>query len=532
LPSREQNPIMHVWAQTKILVLTFLLSTCLTISTAHNILTDVPTSNPLNIWWSPAPPPEDGPPLSASASRDRSLLPAQIGGIIGAYLFSVCIVGIALICLGRKLRHQIQISPKALDIEMVEAQFQTAQATPRYPPLSAALSSPGGSRNFSWPSPENDIKNPYIFPPSLKSPRTPPPDLGNPYFDTRIVDADREMLNRDLEDIYAHVMAQEEAKLQGIKPQEMPLPAQLQRTGTVSTSPPQRQLTLPKKIEKSRPANLNIEETRSPKSSQSRISSMFSSLKSPKKSVKGMQISSPLPTPATPRFPYPQEDEEPLSPRYEHLPPPPPVPTDQVPFTHHRSTSNLTATLVPLPTSPRGNFGLPLSPRSPYPPSIRSHRSQYQNNPSQISVQSSTRGDASVTSQTPLSPLTMQPPPKRQPSPNPPTQPPSNNSSVRQLPLRQFEPSVTSPSFAPSTKTTVLERNGPVGGGGPQTGGLRTPWSAGAVPYSPYQPFTPMMPITPRLVTKEDRKAMKKKEGRTPVLEMIKSEDELWDSAY
>jgi hypothetical protein len=64
------------------------------------------------------------------------------------------------------------------------------------------------------------------------------------------------------------------------------------------------------------------------------------------------------------------------------------------------------------------------------------------------------------------------------------------------------------------------------------TGGLRTPWSAGAVPYSPYQPFTPMMPITPRLVTKEERKAKKKLEARTPVLEMIKGEDELWDSAY
>jgi hypothetical protein len=521
---------MRVWDQTKILALAFLLSTCLTISSARNILTDVPTSNPLNIWWSPAPPPEDGPPLSASASRDRSLLPAQIGGIIGAYLFSVCIVGIALICLGRKLRHQIQISPKALDIEMVDAQFQTAQATPRYAPHSAGLSSPGGSRNFSWPSPEKDIKNPYIFPPSLKSPRTPP-DLGNPYVDTRIIEADREMLNRDLEDIYAHVMEQEEAKLQGIKPQEMPLPTQLQRTGTVPTSPPQRQLTPPKKVEKSRPADLQFDETRSTKSTQSRISSMFSSLKSPRKS-KGMQISSPLPTPATPRFASRQSDEEPLSPRYEHLPPPPPVPTDQVPFTHHRSTSNSTVPLVPLPTSPRGNFGLPLSPRSPYPPSMRSHRSQYQNNPSQGSVQSSTRGDVSATSQTPLSPLSMQPPSRRQPSPNPPTEPPSNNSSSRQLPLRKFEPSVTSPSFAPSTKTTVLEKNGPAGGAGPQTAGLRTPWSAGAVPYSPYQPFTPMMPITPRLVTKEERKAMKRKEGRTPVLEMIKSEEELWDSAY
>jgi hypothetical protein len=41
-----------------------------------------------------------------------------------------------------------------------------------------------------------------------------------------------------------------------------------------------------------------------------------------------------------------------------------------------------------------------------------------------------------------------------------------------------------------------------------------------------------MMPITPRLVTKQERKAMKKLEPRTPALEMIKSEDELFDSAY
>jgi hypothetical protein len=41
-----------------------------------------------------------------------------------------------------------------------------------------------------------------------------------------------------------------------------------------------------------------------------------------------------------------------------------------------------------------------------------------------------------------------------------------------------------------------------------------------------------MMPITPRLVTKEERKAKKKMEGRTPVLEMIKGDDEMWDSGY
>ena len=41
-----------------------------------------------------------------------------------------------------------------------------------------------------------------------------------------------------------------------------------------------------------------------------------------------------------------------------------------------------------------------------------------------------------------------------------------------------------------------------------------------------------MVPVTPRLVTKEERKVMKKKMAKTPVLEMIKGEDELWDSGY
>jgi hypothetical protein len=41
-----------------------------------------------------------------------------------------------------------------------------------------------------------------------------------------------------------------------------------------------------------------------------------------------------------------------------------------------------------------------------------------------------------------------------------------------------------------------------------------------------------MVPITPRLVTKAERKENQKKESKRPVLEMIKSEDELWDSGY
>jgi hypothetical protein len=510
---------MHVRTETQIHASAILLLICLTISSA-NILTDVPKNNPLNIWWSPAPPPADGPPLSASASRDPALIPAQVGGIIGAYLFSVCIVGIALLAIGRKLRHQVQISPKALDIEMVEPRFATYSNDPS-PVSPGALA--GGPRNFSWPSPEKDVKNPYVFPTACTSPRTPPA-IGDPFVDTRIVEADREMLNRDLEDIYAHVMAQEEAKAAGIAPKEMPPPTQLQKTGPVPLPSPQRQNTPPKKTEKTRPANLNIDETKSNSSKgHSRVSSIISSLKSPRKGVRGMRISSPIPTPQSGAFPTTQsEEEEPLTPRYYAPAPPPPVPKDQAPYTHSRTASNATAATLPVgPASPTRSLAEQLN---PYGPNIR-HRP----NPSQVSVQSSTHGDpisaTSAKSSTPLNPSSKQ---QRQPSPNP----PSNNSSSRALPLRQFEPPLVSPSFVSSTKTTVLERTGPAGGGGPQTGGLRTPWSAGAVPYSPYQPFSPVMPITPRLVTKEERKAQKKREGRTPVLEMIKSEDELWDSGY
>lgn len=68
------------------------------------------------------------------------------------------------------------------------------------------------------------------------------------------------------------------------------------------------------------------------------------------------------------------------------------------------------------------------------------------------------------------------------------------------------------------------------------TGGV--PWSAGATPYSPYQPFTPMIPITPRLVTREERKMRERLERKrglgTPRVqaELVKSEDDLWDSGY
>ncbi|CAK7211147.1 hypothetical protein SCUCBS95973_001032 [Sporothrix curviconia] len=93
------------------------------------------------------------------------------------------------------------------------------------------------------------------------------------------------------------------------------------------------------------------------------------------------------------------------------------------------------------------------------------------------------------------------------------------------LPLRAYEPSITSPSFAThnQTKQTVFERTAPLSPGGPTT-----PWTGAPVPYSPYQPFSPVVPMTPSLVTKEDRKRMRRLEPKTPTMSMVPSIDDTW----
>ncbi|TVY80893.1 hypothetical protein LSUE1_G005299, partial [Lachnellula suecica] len=297
-----------------------LLLTWASISSA-SVLANVPRNPVLGIDNDPAPSPENGPPLSANASRDKSLLPAQIGGIVGAYLFSVCVVGLILILIGRKLRREIVYTPsKALDIELVQPYGRAYAIDPS--PVSPLSKTPnGGSRNFSWPSPEKTDRNPYVFPATNISPITPPGT--DPYVDSKIVEADRDMLQRDLEDIYAHVMEHEDAKAAGVNPKEMPPPKPLQG-GAVG---PQRQDSSPRKVEKARPANINVDDS---KSIRSRTSSIMSALKSPrKKSSKAMEISSPILTPASATFPktshgHTGSDLEPLAPRYYTPPPPPP----------------------------------------------------------------------------------------------------------------------------------------------------------------------------------------------------------------
>lgn len=65
----------------------------------------------------PAPSPEDGPPFSAHASRNRALLPYQIIGIVGAYLGFVLMLGTLLFTTGRKLRrHALKMAERPVEL--------------------------------------------------------------------------------------------------------------------------------------------------------------------------------------------------------------------------------------------------------------------------------------------------------------------------------------------------------------------------------------------------------------------------------
>jgi hypothetical protein len=502
--------------------------------TSADLSPNVQRSNPLNIDWDPAPPPADGPPLSAGASRDKALLPAQISGIVGAYLLSLIVVAFGIFLARRKVRQQIGVAYKGRDIEMLATNFgnqpnifgTSLQDTSPVSPLRVQT-------NFSWPTQEKSPQekggpNPYVFPPasprSTTSPYSPttPPSSGDPNVDSRIVERDQGVMARDLESIYAHVMEQEDAKAAGMSVEDLPPPTQLRGVGPAPPNP-NRIGSPSKKIEKQRPANIMVSEDKPSKTS--RASSIISSIISPRKSSfkKEMQISSPLQSPrdATYHQRSTTEEREPLSPRFYAPPPPPPIPTDQVPFqppgrqNSQVSVASQTRTIA--------------EQLEPYGPGAQSAFPKKTTTP--VSFASQISGPSLPSSPKPqqshFAPSTYS------------ATPSSAASSTRQLPFRQFEPALTSPSYASfqqSTKTTVFERKAADTNRGPATGGLRTggmPWSPDAVPYSPYQPFSPVIPVTPRLVTKEDRKMMKKQEKKLGIVQSPELvEDDLWDSGY
>ncbi|KAI1260217.1 hypothetical protein F5Y18DRAFT_263822 [Xylariaceae sp. FL1019] len=494
-------------------------------------------------YFDPTPSPEDGPPLSAGAVRNPAYLPAQIGGIVGAYAFSLIIVATILLLLAKKRRDHLTAGEDGTNGYWYDEDygfsfpesgdgFDSIDKSLEYP-YPEGLNSP--IKNFSYPTPSSPSVEQapalYIIPPSQST-----STLGvNPFVDPRVVAADREMAQQQLEEMYKYVMEHEAAKQAG-SPIEGPPAPLARRDPPPSTAAPKQSIL---KKGKNKPANLDLSSGQPEK--QSRASSILSVLKSPrKKNVKALNISSPIMTPMSGTFPR-QEGEEMnvIPPRHYAPASPPPIPNDQHPYLGggRRHPSQMAPLTPPDDMSPESTQSIDerlgaqyghsriasLAPSEADPISATSERSTTP----LVGLPSSPKPGVTRFPSLPASPkpgATFSAPFPISPKPGASFSRPNAPTAVRTggaLPLRAYEPALSSPS-AQTTKQTTFERSQPL------SPGMRTPWTGAPQPYTPYQPFSPVVPVTPSLVTKADRKRMKQLQPKTPTVEMVQSSDEMW----
>lgn len=468
----------------------------------------------------PAPSPEDGPPLSATASRDRSLLPIQIGSISGAYFLSILIIGTAIFLIGHRLRRAAQGSPRTLDMEMVKPHvaanaFDPSPVSPTRhrafdpSPISAT------DTKITWPSPDK-AKSSFHWPSPSKGHKQQASQQGSVVtFDESVIEDDKAKSQREMERLYEAVMehdakqstvvydANKERVLQ--QPPELqhlrqPVPSSHQErissppSRSTTASPPRRPLS---KASKPSPISISGISSHSRTSSRTSLGSF-----SRKRGIRGLPISPPMGSPDLAHYhTSAYGDEEALTPRYYDPGPPPPTP--------------------PQIEASRTTQSPPTSPRRPVSQQQRQQKQQ-QHPLTTTNLKDAGSQFSQAGSQGPQNLYRRQPAPlplplRTQAALGPTTSP-------QQLPLR----SATHDNRPKSTiKATVLEHR-PDPHAALRTGGVP------ATPYSPYMPFTPLTPITPRLVTRQERKRREKEEGRRVVgaEDRVVEEADMWGDAY
>lgn len=429
----------------------------LLVSAAHS----APSPRPYNFldnYRDPTPSPQDGPPASANASRDRSLLPAQICGIVAGYVGTVLVWGVLLLTIGRRMRRKTENSPKTLDLELVTRRPQNTILSP-LSPVGSSKSVSSWRRKFFRKDKEIETdtgpgdESPIAISPVIHSPGS---------FDQRVIDENKARAQAEMERLYAAVMDHDrkksiasQASLESNEPnQHSHRPSAINTHHSQSYSNPSSPVKAiyPPGYQSGPPtAPLPRERPSSQRSVLSKKSTASSGSK--RFNLKNLRISGPIQ-----KYPGEQGEEErtPLSPRHYGNPGAPPSPPTQQnsPTTPAEAYEHLD-TVHPLP--------------SPGP------QRQSANAPSPIAT-----GHPNIA-------LSK-----------------SATSSQNELPLRGY----AEPLKSPDLRTTVLNRRmDHLSMTTPKTG---VPYT----PYSPYMPFTPVTPVTPHLVTKKERKQAKKWDGR------------------
>ena len=504
----------------------------------------------VSIFEAPAPPPGKGAPLQASALRDSSYLPAQIASIIGAYVFSVIVIGTAILFVGRRLRRAAQASPGTLAMEMMKPVKQDVSKAFDPSPISPSKSNPYG------PSPQStvDMKNDWPSPNPNRSPnksarssggwgsvikghrKQPSVQSSVITFDESVIEDDKERNQREMERLYAAVMEHDEKKSTSVlnvsveqQPQNPPELQHLRSSQPPAFVPPPRSdtkspaRTLTKSPRtSSKPTPLSIHSRNSSRSSLGSFGK--------KRGIRSLPISPPMGSPdLIPNYNDTYGEAEPLSPRvYDDPGPPPPTPPQK---NAHKSREDKANRLSP--RSARFPEFATRTPRTSVPPTPTIQTIPEAYSRSQVESTSSDKtGSSSDSSKT-----------KRAPAPLALRTQALNSSSAQRnasqhqnplrsapLPLRNQHPTNLNSDRPPSTiKATVLERKVP-------NQSLRTPQTGVPMtPYSPYMPFTPLTPMTPsRLVTREERKRREKEEGRRVVTveDAVEEEADMWGEAY
>ena len=539
----------------------------------------------VNIDLGPAPLPQDGPPFSAHASRDKALLPYQIVGIVGSYIGSVLIIGVLLLTVGRTRRKRaLERAAEARSTEMVKPMSRAFDPSPI---------SPISSR--SWYSPRK-LKAKKSSASSMRSGGgmsnpVSPAGISVISFDAAVVEADRVKRQEEMERLYAAVMAQDDRRSQQKATSPLPPPPEIP-TG----SPPEYSRRKPPRLITNAPNLRHLQPSQgspcSPTTPKSPIRAIYppdapippmpsgptsplraeyptntmyqpqqdsiymmnrersvsdSSQRSARKfrkSLKNIRISSPIIDDNS------DGARTPLSPRYygnPGIPPDPPTagttdaadsqtyPSLATPGTGRSwryNDDNSRQTSPPPPPPPPAKETIPQIRNSPRPnPQRKVPRIITPQNPSSTSASSSAQLQQQQQRQ--------QQPRQQNPTPPPPTSPPKTNP----LPFRQLHyqnpPHQQTPNpLPPPTKTTYLETRPRPNRLLPSSSALRSPYTAGlATPYSPYMPFTPLTPVTPRLASRAERKQRMREERelRGAVVEeedAVRDEGEVWGCGY
>ncbi|MCJ1474229.1 hypothetical protein MMC13_002887 [Lambiella insularis] len=533
------------------------------------------SARPSSIWTvdideSPAPAPQDGPPLSASAIRDKAYLPLELGALFGAYLFAILVIATALFTVGRRLRRSAQTSPRSLAMEMMKpvnlapkkhevTNISPSQANPWGPspvtPLDAKNMWPSPDPQAYCPSPDvgRSPKQAYSRAGTWDQPhnhnRQPSIQSSIGTFDESVIEQNKAKNEIEMARLYAAAIEHQEKKqsrnvtnakplsqnppeLQHLRlymPPNSP-PKSLRLANTISPASNETSPTSPQRQARAfRPSPISITST-SPNSRASSRSSFVSFGR--KNSVRKMGISAPISPPmGSPeiREDHMREfgDAEPLTPR-EYNPGPPPIPPP-------KDDSRVPERQQPM-TSPRI-----MSFSKHFSTSIRSSRTSAANSPAQsprtAGLPTLTMTHDSVESLPQQ--IVDQPPPRslvpksqRKPAPLPLRTNLATDSAkapvlrTAPLPLRNLGTGYGRPLS--TIKATVVESK-PDLLHAPRTGVPSTPYS----PF--YFPSTPLTPMTPsRLVTKEERKRRKKEEGRRVATfeDAVIQEKDMWGDAY